>query len=87
MQRGGGLYVSSPPLVGSTSAGAGVKKGDRIVSIDGTDTKSGKVMPRKQFGTCLCPVAVSDVCCIVGGGGAESFRGCGAPKREGRDFG
>ena len=42
VQRGGSLFVSAPPLVGSTAAEAKVLKGDRILSIDGVDTTTGK---------------------------------------------
>lgn len=33
IEKGGGLYIAAPPLAGSTSAEAGLKKGDRLLQI------------------------------------------------------
>jgi len=40
VDKGGSLYVGAPPLAGSAGEAAGIKKGDRVVEIDGVSMQN-----------------------------------------------
>ena len=58
LERDGNLYLAAPPLAGSTGAEAGLRKGDRVLAIDGVDM-AGRCIPPYPPRSCVEQLALS----------------------------